>query len=104
MWIYVMSNRYVQNERSILTSASRDSRTETDWSRKNFEWSRARPFRGHTCFLGDGEEVCEDDDELVNDGEWRGESQLELEEESHEDDDPTKPPPNCWRADVITSK
>ena len=58
----------------------------------------------HTCFLGDGEEVCEDDDELVNDGEWRGESQLELEEESHEDDDPTKPPPNCWRADVITSK
>ena len=62
------------------------------------------PGPGPTCFLGDGEEVCEDDDELVNDGEWRGESQLELEDESHEDDDPTKPPPNCWRADVITSK
>lgn len=55
------------------------------------------------CFLGEGEEVCDDDDECVSEGEWRGESQLELDDESHDDDEPTNPPPNCWRADVMTS-
>ena len=58
-----------------------------------------------TCFRGDGDDVCDEADEaeVPSDGEWRGESH----EDEHDDPDvwsSASPPPNCWRAEVITSK